>query len=114
MNMFKKNAHIQEVRDEPKGEVVAPLKNGFAIQTNRITKREESYLRIKGAFKIKVQNHGDVDIEIFGNYKIPSYSEETFDTGDASLGFTSDTLISYAPETVNENINIVLTTYSKK
>lgn len=114
MNMLRKNAHILEAEKEQLSASSASALKGFAIQTNRITKREERYLRIAGAFKIKVQNHGDVDIEIFGNYKIPSYSEETFDTGDTALGFTSDTLIEYATEVVNENINVVLTTYSKR
>lgn len=87
--------------------------NNFNVQSNRITSREETYLRIQGAFKIKVQNKGDVDVVIFGNYPLPSYSEEVFENGDTLLGFSADTAIEYAPEAVGENINLILTTYTR-
>lgn len=93
-------------------QVIKPL-NNFNIQANKITSRDETYLRIKGAFKIKVQNKGDVDVTIFGNYPLPSHSEETFDTGDTNLGFVSDTAIVYAPPSTAEKINIILTSYYK-
>jgi hypothetical protein len=93
-------------------ELALPL-NSFNIQTNRITSRDETYLKIKGAFKIKVQNKGDIGIKIFGNLEIPSYAEETFETGDTNLGFVSNTAINYDQPAANENINILLTSYFK-
>lgn len=83
----------------------------FNVQTNRVTSREETYLKIKGSFKIRVQNKGDVDVTIFGNFPLPSYSDETFETGDTNLGFVTDTAIQYPAESVGENINILLTSY---
>lgn len=93
-------------------QVVKPL-NNFNIQANKITSRDETYLKIKGAFKIKVQNKGDVDVIIFGNYPLPSYAEETFETGDTNFGFVADTAINYAEVSESENINIILTSYFK-
>lgn len=101
-----------ENKPAPAKVLVAPA-NSFNVQANRITSREETYLRIEGAFKIKVQNKGDVDVIIFGNYPLPSYSEETFDTGDTNLGFAADTAIQFAKESAGENINLILTTYKR-
>lgn len=92
--------------------LVEPL-HKFNIQANSITSREETYLKIKGAFKCKVQNKGDVDIKIFNNYPLPSHSEETFETGDTNLGFIDNTAIEYDIPSPGENINIILTSYFK-
>lgn len=108
-----KNPLLMQQQETPKnGGIVAPLGH-FNVQTNRITSRVESYLKIKGAFKVKVQNKGDVDVTIFGNYPLPSYSEETFETGDTNLGFSSDTAIEYPEESPTEEVNILLTAYYK-
>lgn len=92
-------------------EPVKQIFTGFNVQTNRITSRDETYLKIKGAFKIRVQNVGNVDVTVFGNFPLPSYSDETFETGDSSLGFANDIAIQYALESAGENINILLTNY---
>jgi hypothetical protein len=92
--------------------LVEPLQK-FNIQANSITNREETYLKIKGAFKCKVQNKGDVDVKIFGNYPLPSHSEETFETGDTNYGFSANTAIEYAAVSPEEKINIILTSYFK-
>lgn len=86
---------------------------GFNVQSNRITNRNETYLKIAGAFKCEVENNGNVDIIIFGGYKLPSYSKKTFETGDSNLVFKSDTPIQYAALSSVENIDILLTTYTK-
>lgn len=93
-------------------QLATPL-NYFNVQANRITSREETYLKIKGSFKIKVQNKGDVGIKIFGNYPLPSHSEETFDTGDTTLGFIDNTAIEFDKFSAGEKINIILTSYFK-
>ena len=89
---------------------VAPGKH-FNVQANRVTSREQTYLKCKGSFKIRVQNKGDVDVVIFGNFPLPSYADETFETGDTNLGFVNDTAINYAPQSAGENINIIFTNY---
>lgn len=85
----------------------------FNVQANRVTSRVETYLKIKGSFKVRIQNKGDVDIILFGNFPIPSHGDETFETGDTDLGFVADTAIQYAPESLDENINLILTNYFK-
>jgi len=107
MNLFVKNSPPENNKPTTTGV-------GFTVNTNRITKREETYLKIKGAFKIRVQNKGDVDIIIFGGFLLPAYSDETFETGDTNLSFIEDTLIQYIPIVPGENINLFLTTYVKK
>lgn len=92
-------------------EVPKQVVKTFNVQTNRLTSRDETYLRIKGSFKVRVQNKGDVDVIIFGNFPLPSYSDETFETGDTDLGFVDDTAIQYVEESAGENINILLTNY---
>lgn len=83
----------------------------FNVQANRVTSRIETYLKIKGSFKVRIQNKGDVDVVVFGNFPIPSYGDETFEPGDSDLGFVADTAIQYAPESIGENINLILTNY---
>jgi hypothetical protein len=95
----------------PQNNIVNSL--GFNVQTNRITSRNETYLKIKGTFKIEVENNGDVDIIIFGGYKIPSYAKKIFTADDSVLVFKADTSIEYAPLSAFENIDILLTTYTK-
>lgn len=112
MDKLVKNPEGKTASQPTNIQVVKPL-NSFNIQANRITSREETYLKIKGAFKIKVQNKGDVDVIIFGNYPLPSYAEETFETGDTNFGFVADTAINYAEVSESENINIILTSYFK-
>lgn len=86
---------------------------GFNVEARRVMNREETYLPIKGAFKIKVKNEGDVDVIIFGSYSLPSYSEETFEQNDANLTFKDDTAIKYPEYTEGENVNILLIKYFK-
>lgn len=104
---------LDKVPIRPTQPVTVTSSKRFSVQTNRITSREETYLRIEGAFKIKVQNRGDVDIIIFGNYRLPSYSEETFETGDTNLGFSANTAVEYTPKSAGETIDILLTNYFK-
>lgn len=85
----------------------------FSVQANRLTNDKETYLKIKGAFKIRVQNKGDIGITVFGNFYLPSYSDETFETGDTNLGFNKDASIEFAPHVTGNLIDIVLTTYTK-
>ena len=95
----------------PQSNTVASL--GFNVQANRITSRNETYLKIAGAFKCEVENNGNVDIIIFGGYKLPSYSKKTFETGNSNLIFKSDTNIQYPPISSVDNIDVLLTTYTK-
>lgn len=110
MDGFNKraNAEPQKLENTENGNVSA---NTFSVQSNRITSREQTYLKIKGAFKIKVENKGDVGITIFENFEIPSYASEPFETGDTNLGFIDHTKIQYDNYSVGENIDIHLTAY---
>lgn len=93
-----------------------PSKSGgglFSVQANRLTNDKETYLKTKGAFKIRVQNKGDIGITIFGNFYLPSYSDETFETGDTNLGFNKDASIEFDPHVTGNVIDIILTTYTK-
>jgi glycogen debranching enzyme len=97
---------------------VAPIEsnviaNSFSVQVSRITTRDLTYLKIKGAFKIKVKNKGDVGITIFENFQLPSYAEEVFETGESNLSFVNDTKIQYDDISTGENIDIHLTAYFK-
>jgi len=85
----------------------------FNVQANRTTSDTETYLKTKGAFKIRVQNKGSVGVKIFGNFDLPSYADETFEPGDSSLGFASDTYITYDPHLPTDVINIVTTAYTR-
>jgi hypothetical protein len=123
MTQLVKNAHLQQAKQMPVNQlqkvepVLQPTKQptamGFNVQTNRVTSRKQTFLKIKDAFKIEVENTGNVDVVIFDGYKLPSYSQKTFETGDTSLGFYADTAINYGAEAIGEIIEIVLTTYTK-
>ena len=66
MNMFSKIQPSIPLAEPPK--VVGKVGGGFFnVQANRLTNDKETYLKIQGAFKIRIQNKGEVGIKIFGN-----------------------------------------------
>lgn len=91
----------------------AHIDGGFNVQVSRITSRDLTYLKIKGAFKIKVENKGDVEITFFENYHLPSYASEVFETGDSNSKFSDHAKIQYEDQSPGENIDIHLTAYFK-
>ena len=112
---FKKVQPIVEEHTNPHA-VIADVKhvgNSFRVQSNAINDSNESTLKTRGAFKIRVQNKGTVDVKLFGNFALPSYADEVFETGENTLGFDTDTPIEYAPHSSSDVINIVLTAYRR-
>ncbi len=112
MNMFSKTQPPSNLNENPK-EVVKGVGGFFNVQSNGLTNDKETNLKIKGAFKIRIQNNGEVGIKIFGNFYLPSYSDETFETGDTNVGFIQDAHIEFDEHTPTDKIEIVLTNYYK-
>jgi len=83
----------------------------FRVQTSRITKDNETYIKSKGAFKMRIENKGQVGITIFSSCAIPSYGEETFEVGDPTLVMADDTSIEYDAHQDTDTINLVITLY---
>jgi hypothetical protein len=108
MDRFQKGTQA-----EPTNKVKAGISSNFRVQANRYTSTENVYLKTKGAFKIRVQNEGNVGITIFGNFYLPPYADEVFDTGDPSLSFSDDTAVIYDEVFPGDEINILLTAYSR-
>lgn len=112
MTLISKIPPSSNLNETPK----EPIKSGggfFGVQSNRLTNDKETNLKIQGAFKIRIQNKGEVGITIFGNFYLPSYSDEPFDTGDTNLGFFQDAHIEFDEHTPTDKIEIVLTNYYK-
>ncbi len=86
---------------------------GFRVLCHRITSKDEVFIKNKGAFKMKIENKGQVGVTIFGACSIPSYGSEVVETGDTSLIFESDTNIEYADHYPSDIINLVITLYYK-
>jgi hypothetical protein len=86
---------------------------GYRIQAQRVVRDTETLIKSKGAFKMKVENKGQVGITVFGAVQIPTYSEQTFETGDPSLAFQDDTHIEYDPHNPADTINLIVTLYFK-
>lgn len=97
----------------PIAPIVSPMTGTYRVQSNRVTNSNESTLKTKGAFKIRIQNKGDVGIKVFGNFYMPSYSDETFETGDANLSLAQDSHIEFDEHTISDVVEIVLTSYYK-
>lgn len=112
MNMFSKTMPSLD-RLETQKEVFAVSGGFFNVQSNRLTNDKETKLKIKGAFKIRIQNKGETGIKVFGNFYLPSYSDETFETGDTNLGFSEDAHIEYDDHDPKDSVEIVLTNYYK-
>jgi hypothetical protein len=86
---------------------------GYRVQAQRMVRDNETLIKNKGAFKMKVENKGQVGITIFGAVQIPSYGEQTFETGDPSLSFFDDTHVEYDAHQPSDTINLVVTLYFK-
>ncbi len=112
MNMFSKTMPSL-THEETQKEVLGASGGFFNVQSNRLTNDKETKLKIKGAFKIRVQNIGETGIKIFGNFYLPSYSDETFETGDTNLGFIEDAHIEFDEHALADKVEIVLTNYYK-
>lgn len=112
MSQLNKNPNGSKSLLPANAEIAKPL-NTFNVQANRLTSRNETYLKIAGAFKIEVENNGNVDVIIFGNYKLPSYSKKTFGTDDSLLVFQKNIDIQYPTASPVDKIDILLTTYTK-
>lgn len=112
MNMFSKTPP-SSIHEESLKEVFVRGGGSFNVQGNSLTNDKETYLKIKGAFKIRIQNKGEVGIKIFGNFYLPSYSDETFETGDTNLGFSQDAHIEFDDHAPTDKVEIVLTNYYK-
>lgn len=112
MNMFSKTIPSL-LHQETQKEVFAGGGGFFNVQSNKLTNDKETKLKIKGAFKIRIQNIGETGIKIFGNFYLPSYSDETFETGDTNLSFSEDAHIEFDDHDPKDNVEIVLTNYYK-
>jgi hypothetical protein len=112
MNMFSK-IQPSQAHEETQKEIFVSGGGSFNVQANRLTNDKETTLKIKGAFKIRVQNKGEVGIKIFGNFYLPSYSDEPFETGDTNLGFSQDAHIEFDDHAPTDKVEIVLTNYYK-
>ena len=112
MNMFSK-IPPSSIHEESQKEAFVGGGGSFNVQGNSLTNDRETYLKIKGAFKIRIQNKGEVGIKIFGNIYLPSYSDETFDSGNNNLVFSQDASIEFDNHDPTDKIEIVLMNYYK-
>ncbi len=107
MTVFKKN-QTASASQLPK-----IITNGFRVEAIRLTNDKETYLKIQGAFKTRIQNKGKVGVKIFGAFDLPGYSDETFEPGDSILGFVENTNVMFDPHTASDKIEIIVTNYYK-
>lgn len=112
---FSKTQPMVEAKAIPAATVteVKHVNGSFNVQTNRITEETQATMKIKGMYKIRLQNKGQVAIKVFGNFDLPSYADEVFESGDSLLGFSTDAQIVYAPHSSVDAINVVITGYTR-
>lgn len=101
-------SHVAPIVEE-----VKHVSGSFSVQTNRIMDDIYSTIKTRGMYKVRIQNKGQVAIKVFGNFDLPSYADETFESGDSVLGFSNDAEIQYAPHSPVDSINIVVTGYTR-